>query len=98
MTSYTAENVCYFNFAQPASSPFMLPPDKNYEIEIIDTWNMTIEKLEGTYSGRVEINSRTPYIAVRYHGLSQGDLSQGTVLPAGSQWRKQPSNPKDNRD
>jgi hypothetical protein len=68
MTSYAAEKMlCYFSFSRPAKRSFMLPQDKKYTIEIIDTWDMTITKLEGTYSGRVEIKlPAKTYIAVRF--------------------------------
>jgi len=79
MATQAAEKmICYFSFAQPAKRSFMLPPDKKYEIEVIDTWNMTIEKLEGTYSGRVEIKlPGRPYVAVRFTMV--GDGSSGWI-------------------
>lgn len=43
-----------------------LPTDKQYEIEIIDTWGMTITKIEGLYSGKTTVKLPSkPYIALR---------------------------------
>lgn len=59
--------LCYFSFARPAKRSFRLPPDKKYEIEVLDTWDMTTTKLEGTYSGNIEIKlPGKPYIAVLF--------------------------------
>lgn len=56
----------YYQDRQPGVREIELPEDRQYEIEIIDTWNMTITKLEGLFSGvtRVELPSR-PYIGLR---------------------------------
>ncbi|RZK47256.1 MAG: DUF5060 domain-containing protein [Pedobacter sp.] len=40
----------YFNMDQPRAAELSLP-DHIYSIELVDTWNMTIRKLEGKYSG-----------------------------------------------
>lgn len=59
--------ICYFSFARPAKRTFMLPPEKQYTIELIDTWNMTIEKLDGIYTGRATIKMPARcYMAVRF--------------------------------
>ncbi|MCM3784580.1 DUF5605 domain-containing protein [Neobacillus mesonae] len=56
----------YFGFNQPTFREFLLKPGIKYNVEILDTWNMTIQKLEGTYEGtfRIDLPGR-PYIAVR---------------------------------
>lgn len=56
----------YFGERQHAERYIELPQDKKYEIEIIDTWEMTITKVDGLYSGvtKVELPSK-PYIALR---------------------------------
>lgn len=43
-----------------------LPADKKYNIELIDTWDMTVTPLPGTYSGNslIEMPAK-PYMAVR---------------------------------
>lgn len=55
----------YFGIMQPAYRMFYLPEDQRYEIEVIDTWNMTIESA-GVHSGttRIELPQRQ-YMAVR---------------------------------
>jgi hypothetical protein len=40
----------YFNLDQPRGAELSLP-DHNYTIDIIDTWNMTIKRAEGRFSG-----------------------------------------------
>lgn len=43
-----------------------LPEENDYEIEVIDTWDMTVEKQEGTYSGRSKVDlPGKPYIAIK---------------------------------
>jgi hypothetical protein len=37
---------------QPVLHYLILPEGNNYEVEVIDTWNMTIEKLPKLYSGK----------------------------------------------
>jgi hypothetical protein len=52
---------------QPIRSSVNLPAGKNYEVEVIDTWNMTINKLPKLYSGRnslIELPGK-PGIALR---------------------------------
>ena len=55
----------YFSFMQPSFREFHLDDSTEFEVEVIDTWNMTIEK-QGTVCGkfRVELPGR-PYMAVR---------------------------------
>jgi hypothetical protein len=51
---------------QPARKDLALPADRQFSIEVIDTWNMTITPLPGMYSGkcRVELPGK-PFIALR---------------------------------
>ncbi|MCI8535199.1 MAG: DUF5605 domain-containing protein [Hungatella sp.] len=47
-----------------------LPEAHTYEIELIDTWNMTVEKLPGTYSGSIRIElPQKQYMAIRMKEL-----------------------------
>ena len=56
----------YYGNSQQISAILNLSDDKDYDIEVIDTWNMTIEKLDGKFSGTTEIKiPQQPYIAVR---------------------------------
>jgi len=58
--------LCYLNDAQPRSVVIDLPKDLFYNVEIIDTWNMTITPIEKKFSGRSLIDLPTkPYIAIR---------------------------------
>ncbi|MEO9893867.1 DUF5060 domain-containing protein [Aurantibacter sp.] len=56
----------YYGNSQQASAIIKLPEDKKYIIEVIDTWNMTISKLDKLYSGTIEIElPQKPYMAIR---------------------------------
>ncbi len=56
----------YLNDAQPRSVVIDLPRDSFYSVEIIDTWKLTITKIEKKFSGHslIELPS-DPYIALR---------------------------------
>ena len=56
----------YLNDAQPRSIVIELPKDALYQVEVIDTWNMTITPLQKKFSGRslIELPSK-PYMALR---------------------------------
>jgi hypothetical protein len=55
----------YFGMHQPAARDFNLS-DGNYQIDVIDTWNMTIEKVAEAATGttRVQLPTRI-YMAIR---------------------------------
>lgn len=56
----------YLGDRQHAIREFKLSDKFKYKIEIIDTWNMTIKPLVGTFSGTFKVNLPTkPYLAVR---------------------------------
>ncbi|WP_020616476.1 DUF5605 domain-containing protein [Paenibacillus daejeonensis] len=56
----------YFGFNQPSYRHFRMDPGTNYQVDVIDTWEMTVQTLEGIYEGafRVDLPGK-PYIAVR---------------------------------
>jgi hypothetical protein len=56
----------YLNDAQPRSIVIDLPKDAFYQVEIIDTWNMTITPVQKKFSGHslIELPAK-PYIAIR---------------------------------
>ncbi|OKQ00279.1 DUF5605 domain-containing protein [Paenibacillus sp. P46E] len=56
----------YFGFNQPKFREFKMKPGIRYQVELLDTWNMTVDKLEGSYEGhfRVDLPGRM-YMAVR---------------------------------
>jgi hypothetical protein len=56
----------YFSYRQPCYYDFTLDPAYSYKAEIIDTWNMTIEEIEGDFKGKFQLKlPGSPYIAVR---------------------------------
>ncbi|OMF37761.1 DUF5060 domain-containing protein [Paenibacillus sp. FSL H8-0548] len=56
----------YYGLNQPMYRHFSMKPGVSYEVEVIDTWNMTIKKQPGKYEGsfRIELPG-TSYAAVR---------------------------------
>ena len=56
----------YFGFSKPAFRTYELTEGCCYEIELIDTWDMTINKLPGVYSGSIKIDMpEKQYMAIR---------------------------------
>ncbi|MBI1256258.1 MAG: DUF5060 domain-containing protein [Chloroflexi bacterium] len=60
---------CYLAYGgrgQPGEARLTLPEGKRYSVDVIDAWEMTITRLEGTLTGqcRVSLPSK-PYIALR---------------------------------
>jgi hypothetical protein len=56
----------YYGNSQPGEREIMLPDKEEYTIEIIDTLNMTVTMLDGSYSGRTLVKlPGCPYVAVR---------------------------------
>ncbi|MGE5558067.1 MAG: DUF5605 domain-containing protein [Bacillota bacterium] len=56
----------YFGFNQPSFRVFELPAENSYKIDVIDTWEMTVTSLPGTFSGRCEVKlPGKPYMALR---------------------------------
>ncbi|WP_432519233.1 DUF5605 domain-containing protein [Kineococcus sp. SYSU DK006] len=67
-------HLVYFGLHRPGFRRFFLDPATAWEVDVVDTWNMTVETLPGTRSGRfvVDLPGR-PYIAVRlraHHGAT----------------------------
>jgi hypothetical protein len=62
--------LAYFGLSRPRFRTFAMPPGTAYAVDVIDTWNMTVETLEGAYAGtfRVDLPAR-PYIAVRLRAV-----------------------------
>ena len=61
----------YFGFNQPRFREFKMKADIRYTVELLDTWNMTVEKLSGSYEGdfRIDLPGRT-YMALRMTAIS----------------------------
>ncbi|WP_284981943.1 DUF5605 domain-containing protein [Arthrobacter sp. efr-133-TYG-118] len=60
----------YFGFNQPTYRNFVMPAGRRYEVDIIDTWNMTIETLPDAMEGRfrLELPGRQ-FMAVRLRAV-----------------------------
>jgi hypothetical protein len=60
----------YFGYDEPNKWSFELPADAKFQAELIDTWEMTITPLQGTFSGKFELPlPGKPYLAVRLRKL-----------------------------
>ena len=59
-------HLAYFGFSRPRFRTFTMPSGAAYTVDIIDTWGMTVARLEGTREGtfRVDLPGRQ-YMAVR---------------------------------
>ncbi|MBL7493345.1 DUF5605 domain-containing protein [Frankia sp. AgB1.9] len=56
----------YFGFNRPYFYDATLPAGKEYRVDVIDTWNMTIDPLPATYRDRVRVDLPSrEYLAVR---------------------------------
>jgi len=61
----------YFGNTQQKIARFYLPQEFRFRIEVIDTWNMTIDQVEGTFSGTTEIKMPgRPWMAVRIQRIN----------------------------
>jgi len=62
----------YFGVHQPALRSLNLPEGHKYNIDVIHTWGMMINTLEGTFQGKVEIKlPGKPYIALRIRSAKE---------------------------
>jgi hypothetical protein len=56
----------YYGNTQQKSARLHLPENISFKVEVIDTWNMTIEVVEGLFSGNTEIRlPGRPWMALR---------------------------------
>ena len=62
--------VIYLGFFRPAYREFEAAEGKKYTVDVIDTWNMTIETLPGTFEGkfRIDLPSKQ-YMALRLRAV-----------------------------
>ncbi|ASA19765.1 DUF5605 domain-containing protein [Paenibacillus donghaensis] len=62
----------YYGFNQPSYRTYNMKPGITYKANLIDTWNMTIQELEGRYEGsfRLELPGK-PYMAVRLSAVKE---------------------------
>jgi hypothetical protein len=62
--------ITYFGGSQPRLRTVIVPDGMRAEIDVIDTWNMTINTLAGEHSGAVTVDlPARPYVAVRVRAL-----------------------------
>jgi len=60
----------YMGRHQPVSKTLRLPEDRQYTIDVIDTWEMTISRLDGTYSGECSVGlPGKPHVALRVRAV-----------------------------
>jgi hypothetical protein len=63
--------IFYFGEHRPAVWTFGLPPEGAFTVELIDTWEMTIERVPGTFQNVTEIPAPDkPYCGVRIRLIS----------------------------
>ena len=61
----TGYRLCYYSFMRPSFREFHLDDDSRWEVEVIDTLNMTIEN-RGIFTGRFRVDlPGRPYMAIR---------------------------------
>ncbi|MCR4679911.1 MAG: DUF5605 domain-containing protein [Lachnospiraceae bacterium] len=61
----TGYRIDYYSFMRPGYREFNIKDDSLYEVELIDTWDMTVKKV-GTFSGKFKIElPGKPYMAIR---------------------------------
>lgn len=59
--------LCYYGFRCPSFKEYHFDDEKEYEVEILDTWDMTITKC-GTFKGKFKVQlPAKQYIAVRIY-------------------------------
>lgn len=59
----------YYSFMRPSFREYYFDDETEYEVEVIDTWNMTIENL-GRHKGKIRVNlPGREYMAVRIRGV-----------------------------
>ena len=65
LRSGTDYQLIYFSWFRPLYREIPLPAGAKYTVDVIDTWNMTIDRLPGTYEGSVKADLGRQYMAVR---------------------------------
>jgi len=66
LLKYNEYYLYYYGNTQQRKARFFLPDNTKFRIEVIDTWNMEIMPIDGTFSGNVEIPMPgKPWMAVR---------------------------------
>lgn len=73
--------LAYFGFNRPRFRTMTVPADQEVTVDVIDTWNMTVERRPGTYRGqfRVELPARQ-FMAVRLIRVHQPPVPSTAVV------------------
>lgn len=67
----TGYQLYYYSFMRPSFREFYFDDDTDYHVDVIDTWNMTIED-RGTYKGKFKIElPGKEYMAIRIYKNSK---------------------------
>lgn len=60
----------YFDYHQPGEYEFPLPQQGTYRADLIDPWGMTVQPLNGTFSGKTKLQlPGRPYQAIRFRKI-----------------------------
>jgi hypothetical protein len=83
-------HLAYFGFMRPRFRTFAMPAGTAYHVDVIDTWNMTVETLAGEYEGtfRVDLPARQ-YMAVRLRAV--GSPAPTPLLTSGDDDLRRPT-------
>lgn len=58
----------YYGNTITSEKTYVMPEEMEYRVDVLDTWNMTVTEIDGTYSGTITINwPSSKYIAVRIY-------------------------------
>ncbi|MBO9599548.1 MAG: DUF5605 domain-containing protein, partial [Cohnella sp.] len=68
----------YYGFNQPRFKVYHMKKGLRYNIDVIDTWGMTVTRLDGEYEGTFRVAlPGSPYIAVRLILASRSQFAIG---------------------
>lgn len=72
--------VIYFSDHRPRFRDVTIPASMTVEIDVIDTWNMSIEPVPGVHAGtvRVQLPAR-PYTAIRLRAIRDAEKTPGST-------------------
>lgn len=58
----------YYGNSETSEKTYNLPEGNEYQVDVLDTWNMTVNEMKGTYSGTFTINwPSSKYVAIRIY-------------------------------
>ena len=69
--------IIYFGFNRPRFRTVSLPPGQRWNVDILDTWNMTIDRLPGEFEGTFTVTlPGRQYIALRCSAVEPAALNK----------------------